>query len=709
MRSTIIFLTAVFAAQAAYAGTIEHMGDSYISGFYEKPVVVGNTAYVANVYGAIALNVGDPANIIPEGGQPGWGYTYGLDATGTTVYLSNWEDNLLVADFSDPFLPQLLQELELNGEAWDVDISDTLAAVACGAEGVFLLDLSDPANPAIISNFGIGGFAVDVLLEGYWVFVAAWDSGAFCYNITDPTTPLQVGSYTDNLGIVRSLDYSPLGYLYLAEVDYGLEVLYVNPGGNLTLVGDEPSIDDYFSVEVDGNRLYACAGLNGLKVYDIFSAAEPVLIHQVSTDGEAWATFIQPDLDLLYLADGPKGLLVYDTNSGEMPILLGQHENLGQVFGVAAEGDVIYFAAQQDSLQVYELVGSSMTWRGAASTPDSARSVTLAGTIAYVACGAAGVAVYNKSVVFIPEHLTTVNTPGFASRTYIYGDTAWVADQASGVAVIDVTDPGAAAYIANVLTPNDALGLAKSDNLLYVAESSAGLIIYDVTNLSTPTSVGYFIPADTATARDVALYGEYALVAAFEAGLRIVDITNPSTPTEAAYIDLPGHARRIVVDGIYAYVALHDEGLAVVDLTDPLNPVLNAYHESPGSGVDIALIGDQIILADTYCVGLYSFDPYAGVQQRDTGVVPQDFTLEAPFPNPFNPSTTLNFALPKPAIVSLKIYDVQGRIVADLVDGHLPSGAYQVQFEGSSFSSGIYFGRLQADSFMATQKLVLLK
>ncbi len=488
-----------------------------------------------------------------------------------------------------------------------------------------------------------------------------------------------------------------------------MEVLYVDAMGAMQQVGSAPSAFEFFNLEVNesGNRLYICAGLDGLKVYDLPSPVQPTPLYSVPTGGEVWGVNLQQDI--LYVADGPEGLIVYDTNGGLEPIQLGKYKSLGNVWGVAADSNVVYAAALQDSLQVFELIGSSLAWRGAAFSPDSARSVTLDDTIAYVACGEAGVAIYDKSFAYAPEHLITVNTPGFASRVYIDGDTAWVTDQVSGVAVLDITDPAAATYIQNVATQDDALGLAKSGNMLYVAESNAGMIIYDVTNLSGPILMGGIFPADSGAARDVVLYGQYALVAAFEFGLSVIDISNPNNPVEVALLDLAGHARRILVDSVFAYVAVHDEGFAVVDVSDPLNPILNAYTESPGSGIDLALIGDQIILADTYCIGLYNFDPYAGVKPREVGAVPRDYSLLSPFPNPFNATTTLGFNLPKSSSVRLQIYDLGGRRVADLVDGSFPGGAYQVQFECSSLGSGIYFARFQAGAYIATRKLVLLK
>ena len=88
---------------------------------------------------------------------------------------------------------------------------------------------------------------------------------------------------------------------------------------------------------------------------------------------------------------------------------------------------------------------------------------------------------------------------------------------------------------------------------------------------------------------------------------------------------------------------------------------------------------------------------------------PTEFALEAAYPNPFNPETQLTFALPEASEVSLVIYDVQGRIVAILIDGFQPAGIYQRTFDASELSSGVYFARFTAGSFHQTQKLLLIK
>jgi pectate lyase len=85
------------------------------------------------------------------------------------------------------------------------------------------------------------------------------------------------------------------------------------------------------------------------------------------------------------------------------------------------------------------------------------------------------------------------------------------------------------------------------------------------------------------------------------------------------------------------------------------------------------------------------------------------FALCQNFPNPFNPSTTINFEIPKSGVVSLKVYDIYGREIATLVEGVKSAGSHTVEFNGSNLSSGVYFARLRSNSFSQTIKLILAK
>jgi hypothetical protein len=84
------------------------------------------------------------------------------------------------------------------------------------------------------------------------------------------------------------------------------------------------------------------------------------------------------------------------------------------------------------------------------------------------------------------------------------------------------------------------------------------------------------------------------------------------------------------------------------------------------------------------------------------------FKLYDNYPNPFNPTTRIQFSIADRQLTIVKVYDVLGREVVTLVNEVKEPGTYTVQFSGSGLASGVYFYRLQAGSFVQTKKLLLL-
>jgi hypothetical protein len=118
---------------------------------------------------------------------------------------------------------------------------------------------------------------------------------------------------------------------------------------------------------------------------------------------------------------------------------------------------------------------------------------------------------------------------------------------------------------------------------------------------------------------------------------------------------------------------------------------------------------------------LFAGTNFSGVWMRPlsqmiTGVkdekkfLPICFSLQQNYPNPFNPTTTIQYAIPKPEHVSLKVYNILGKEVAELVNENKQAGNYSVLFSANSgYSSGVYFYRITAGEYSETKKLVLLK
>lgn len=89
--------------------------------------------------------------------------------------------------------------------------------------------------------------------------------------------------------------------------------------------------------------------------------------------------------------------------------------------------------------------------------------------------------------------------------------------------------------------------------------------------------------------------------------------------------------------------------------------------------------------------------------------VPMVYNLYQNYPNPFNPSTTIKFDLPKQDFVSIKMYDLLGREVNEILKENLSAGSYELTFDAGNLSSGVYFYRLKAGDFEDVKKMVLLK
>lgn len=89
--------------------------------------------------------------------------------------------------------------------------------------------------------------------------------------------------------------------------------------------------------------------------------------------------------------------------------------------------------------------------------------------------------------------------------------------------------------------------------------------------------------------------------------------------------------------------------------------------------------------------------------------IPKCFSLHQNYPNPFNPITNIKYDLPKEVLVSINIYDLLGRKIRTLVNEFKNAGSYIVSFNGSEFSSGIYFYRMTAGDFVSAKHMILIK
>jgi hypothetical protein len=94
---------------------------------------------------------------------------------------------------------------------------------------------------------------------------------------------------------------------------------------------------------------------------------------------------------------------------------------------------------------------------------------------------------------------------------------------------------------------------------------------------------------------------------------------------------------------------------------------------------------------------------------KEINNLPQTYSLSQNFPNPFNPTTNINFALEKSSNVRLEIYNILGQKVATIVNRYMRMGSYTYQFDASKLSSGVYIYQIEAGSFVSSKKMIVLK
>ncbi|MEO8209994.1 MAG: choice-of-anchor B family protein [bacterium] len=208
------------------------------------------------------------------------------------------------------------------------------------------------------------------------------------------------------------------------------------------------------------------------------------------------------------------------------------------------------------------------------------------------------------------------------------------------------------------------------------------LKIWNIEDFSNITYVTNWQPTGITTSivHNIEIYGSYAVVAHYTAGVRIIDIANPDSPQEVAWYD-----------------------------TYPSN---NAQSYNGCWGVYMFPSG-KIIASDRQ-TGLYVLKSnlqLTGVGNNIINTIPENYSLEQNFPNPFNPTTNIKFSLPENSIVKLNVFNIAGQEVAQLLNENRNAGNYDISFDANRYglTSGLYFYTLTAGYFNETKKMILLK
>ena len=102
-------------------------------------------------------------------------------------------------------------------------------------------------------------------------------------------------------------------------------------------------------------------------------------------------------------------------------------------------------------------------------------------------------------------------------------------------------------------------------------------------------------------------------------------------------------------------------------------------------------------------------DLFGGKILTSISLIPDEYSLNNAYPNPFNPATTISYGVPYDSFIKLTIYDMMGREVAILFNDIKPAGYHEIIWNADNHSSGMYFVQMVSSEYLKTQKLMLVK
>ena len=666
-------------------------------------------------------------------------------------------------DVADPGAPQLIGDYySAARKAIKIDWLENLLALSTQDGWVQVVDITDPTAPVAASlNNGFGVTPAPLLQRrgGDRLLFAAGSVGLRCLDLADPASPV-LRDALSLTGAPRALAAKGDTLFVLAD-GYGLHAVDSgNPDALVAMDSDSITAAQLLDLDVDGPRLAVAARADGIALFDVGDASNPVLVNQFLVDlggGALRVKGVRVVGTLLFAAVDSEGFMIYDISNLASPQLLGiapgtwyNVEELAvdgdrvylnywdgatagaQIFDVSdtaapvhlgatpafdycrnveVVGDRIYTATGHQGVFLHELVGDELVQRGQFDVLNT-WALQADGDRVYVASAGEGFSIGDWSDPDAPVELGALSLGGVCRDVRVSGDLAVVAVFEHGPAFVDISNPANPTLIHQVEMGLFTVALDLRGTLLASADRTGGVNLWDIADPSAPVLLGNYDAGSNAVSVAFRPGRDELAVAAGQ--VRILDISDPTLPVQTSGFSAASTWLEFGPDGAL-YVSRNGAGVSVFDaLGGGATPVQLASYDTADNAYAVATGPGLAAVAD-----------YSGLIVFRTGVstgateppLPARFDLAA-MPNPFNPRTDLAFSLPQAGQVRIDVYDVSGRRLIRLADGGFSAGDHRLPWDGRDECdrpqpSGVYFARMEVNGAtgpgLGTAKLILIR
>ncbi|NWF90079.1 MAG: T9SS type A sorting domain-containing protein [Ignavibacteriaceae bacterium] len=660
-----------------------------------SPVKIGSVILTDVIEDLVRTSIGGNQHLVVSGGSKMW-----------------------LINVQNPTTPSLVSTVEVAAGTTceGVATSGTYAYVAAGGAGLKIYNIAAPSAPVLVASLDTLEYCESVVISGQYAYIAA-GSRSHILDISNPSAPVYVGRITGFGGYHQYLNVRS-GYAYVCNYDAGLSVVNVTNPANPVDVVEVPSGYRTARIIFDGNYAYVAVGDSGMYIYNVVNPASPVFVTSIKTTGRAASLYYgavtisgTPTGHIFISNRNPApGISAINVANPSSPttasFLAALAAPSGSAFTPFYLNGKVYVAYGTAGLRILDVTNpSSINLLGTANLGGDSRAVVVYGNYAYVAARDSGVYVVDVTNPANPVKVKTIKTPR-ARGISISGDKIYVAASDSGMGLIDISNPvnasiiyysGSSVYGENVAVNGNIAGITDYGQITF----------YDVSVPNSPVMKGSTGSLKTGN-EGFSIEGNYAYVPDGDS-LKIFDISNLMLPTLVSKIKTGGYGYTCAVSGDYCYVASEGTGVRAINISNPSSPVEDGYFDDVPQSRGVVVNGKYVYVAEKADgLTIYSNDLITSVFDENN-FIPESIVLYQNYPNPFNPATNIAFELKKQSIVTLEIFNTVGEKVGTLVNKELPAGRFNIQFDGSSLSTGIYLCRLKADNLEITKKMTLLK
>lgn len=655
---------------------------------------------------------------------------------GWLAYVATGSQGLSQMSLAVPEAPFETAAVDLPGTATRVEVSATHAFVACGTGGLAIVDITQSGALYLVGSYGNEVTAVS--LDGTRLAIVN-DGRVEILDVSIPAVPVHLGTYVPDNGATNYINAAILGNVAYAGSTGQVERLDVSDPMAITATDVFDLNGPYHlygsRLEVEGAELLV-AGAGYLGILDFASGTILRETKQVGDIADAAiiagkvAAITDERLEIyqdgLHANAEPVGVFNY---GGIMSIKGILEEDI--LFGQAITSNPILVAMEiggdGETLWTLDLEMPGGGFRDHASLGSTIVVLNSSGMLRVVNASRYG-AVLRGSLV-LPDFLVASS---YQALAFLDASTLVVLDKGPdelpfAIRVVDISDPDLPAQIESYpLTIPYASGVLVAGSLVMGAGGDR-VEIFDATDRTSLQFLDVFMIGDYSSrilARDSYLYTMHQGASNTLFGseyLTTWDISNPLNPL-ATDRRAMAKASELVLEGNWAYQK--STGL-ILDLSDPAHPAPAGNFSLPNPSVNQ---NTDVVASREYIVtgwfgnstnGFVHFLPahlgtgeISAVEQEIPAVGPE-LVLQA-VPNPFNPRVTFQFDLPVASHTQLEIYDLRGRLVADLGSRLREAGPHRVVWEGKdaggrNLPSGVYLARISTFEGSASKKIVLAR